>query len=356
MRTDQFDFELPPERIAQQPAEPRDSAKLMVLDRASGVIEHRIFNELGGYLRPGDLLVLNNTRVIPARLYARKRETGGRAELLLLEPVDPHTWWALVGGRKVRGGTQLEITNDEGQEPVVIQAVVRQAGPDGQRLVEFSQPVDDWIAALGHTPLPPYIRGYSGDPERYQTVFARREGSVAAPTAGLHFTPELLLTLRDQGIRSAEVTLRVGLGTFKPISAAQITAHPMHSEWAELSATTARQVNETRLAGGRVVAVGTTAVRTLETAAQRANPDGCEDGACSWNTVNAFTGPTDLFITPGYHFRATDVLLTNFHLPRSTLIVLVSAFAGVETIRQAYQVAIEQDYRFYSFGDAMLIK
>jgi S-adenosylmethionine:tRNA ribosyltransferase-isomerase len=355
MRTDEFDYNLPPERIAQQPVEPRDSAKLMVLHRATGRIEHRVFREIGGYLRPGDLLVLNDTRVIPARLYARKARTGGRVEILLLEPVDPQTWWALVGGRRVRVGTRLEIGGAEGDEAQGVKAVVREAGPDGQRLVEFGRPVPDWIEALGHVPLPPYIHGYTGDPERYQTVYARREGSVAAPTAGLHFTPELLLALRDQGARLASVTLRIGLDTFKPISETEITAHRMHSEWAELTLQTARQINETKLAGGRVVAAGTTAVRTLETAALRANPKECEEGTCTWNTVSAFTGPTDLYITPGYRFRAVDALLTNFHLPRSTLIVLVSAFAGVEMIRRAYQEAMEHDYRFYSFGDAMLI-
>jgi S-adenosylmethionine:tRNA ribosyltransferase-isomerase len=355
MRTEEFDYELAPERIAQEPVEPRDSAKLMVLDRVTGAIEHRIFRDIGDYLRPGDLLVLNDTRVIPARLYGHKAGTGGRVEILLLEPVEPRTWWTLVGGRRVREGTRLEIEGAEEDTTAGVEAVVREAGEDGQRLVEFNRPVRDWIEALGHTPLPPYIHGYTGDPERYQTVYARREGSVAAPTAGLHFTPELLLALRDQGVGITYVTLRIGLDTFKPIGEEEITAHPMHSEWAELSPTTARQINETKLAGGRVVAAGTTAVRTLETAALRANPEDCDDGACGWNTVSAFAGPTDLYITPGYRFRAVDVLLTNFHLPRSTLIVLVSAFAGLETIRRAYQAAIEHDYRFYSFGDAMLI-
>jgi S-adenosylmethionine:tRNA ribosyltransferase-isomerase len=355
MRTDEFDYDLPAERIAQQPAEPRDSAKLMVLDRATGAIEHRIFREIGEYLRPGDVLVLNDTRVIPARLYARKARTGGRVEILLLEPVSPEAWWALVGGRRVREGTRLEIAGEADEEPTGIKAVVREAGPDGQRLVEFDRPVRGWLMALGHVPLPPYIHGYTGDPERYQTVYARREGSVAAPTSGLHFTPELLLALREQGVGLATVTLRIGLDTFKPISEPEIAAHPMHSEWAELSAATARQINEAKLEGGRMVAVGTTVVRTLETAALRANPAACDEGACAWNTVGAFVGPTDLYITPGYRFRAVDVLLTNFHLPRSTLLVLVSAFAGLETIRRAYREAMEHDYRFYSFGDAMLI-
>jgi S-adenosylmethionine:tRNA ribosyltransferase-isomerase len=351
MRTDEFDYPLPPERIAQEPAEPRDSARLLVLNRATGAIDHRLFREIGDYLRPGDLLILNDTRVIPARIYAQKAGTGGRVEILLLEPVEPQTWWALVGGKRVREGTRLEL----GEESILVEANIRRTGADGQRLVEFSRPVHDWLDKLGHAPLPPYIHGYTGDPERYQTVYARREGSVAAPTAGMHFTPELLLELRDQGIQISYVTLRIGLDTFKPISVKEITEHPMHSEWAELSANTARQINETRLAGGRVVAVGTTAVRTLETAAIRANPDACDGDVCGWNTVNAFAGPTKLYITPGYRFRTVDVLLTNFHLPRSTLIVLVSAFAGIGSIRQAYKAAIERDYRFYSFGDAMLI-
>jgi S-adenosylmethionine:tRNA ribosyltransferase-isomerase len=351
MLTSEFDYPLPPERIAQEPAKPRDSAKLLVLNRVTGAIDHRIFREIGDYLRPGDLLILNDTRVIPARIYAEKAGTGGRVEILLLEPVEPQTWWALVGGRRVREGTRLEL----GKDPTLVEATIRRTGSDGQRLIEFSRPVHDWLDELGHAPLPPYIHGYTGDPERYQTVYARREGSVAAPTAGMHFTPELLLELRDQGVQISYVTLRIGLDTFKPISVNEIAEHPMHSEWAELGANTARQINETKLAGGRVVAVGTTAVRTLETAAIRASPDAGERGVCAWNPVNAFAGPTKLYITPGYRFRAVDVLLTNFHLPRSTLIVLVSAFAGMKTIRRAYRAAIERDYRFYSFGDAMLI-
>lgn len=355
MKTAEFDYPLPPELIAQKPAEPRDSARLMVVDRATGRIEHRIFHQIGEYLQPGDLLILNDTRVIPARLFARKADTGGRVEILLLQQLSPRTWQALTGGRKVRMGTRLVLIDDRGVASGIQATVIGQGG-SGQRLIEFDQPSSEWLWEMGNLPLPPYIRSYAGDPERYQTIYARHEGSAAAPTAGLHFTADLLLDLRLHGIRFAHVTLQVGLDTFKPIREDDIHDHTIHTEWARLGPETARQINETRLAGGRIIAVGTTAVRTLETAARKANPDNnCPADQCGWSTVTAFEGPTDLYITPGYRFRVVDVMLTNFHLPRTTLIVLVSAFAGQDLVKSAYRTAVEQRYRFYSFGDTMLI-
>lgn len=355
MKTADFDYALPPELIAQTPAEPRDSSRLMVLDRDSGQIEHRTFRDISQYLRPGDLLVLNNTRVIPARLYGQKANTGGQVEVLLLEQHSSHEWRALVGGRRVRVGTILEINRPDGTLSDV-QAQVQEIGSGGQRVLRFSQPSDEWLWNLGHTPLPPYIHNYHGDPERYQTVYSRPEGSAAAPTAGLHFTPELLLQLREQNIQLTYITLRIGLDTFKPIDDENIHKHSIHTEWAQLSSSAAQQINQTKLAGGRVVAVGTTAVRTLETAALKANPANCQDNQCGWSTVAAFEGPTELYITPGHQFRAVDAILTNFHLPRSTLIVLIAAFAGLDTVKHAYRIAIQHRYRFYSFGDAMLIQ
>ena len=354
MKTSDFDYPLDPQQIAQTAVDPRDSAKLMVLERATGQIEHRIFRDLGEYLRPGDLLVLNDTRVIPARLHAHKAGTGGRVEILLLERQDSKTWLALVGGRKVRVGTVLELL-DYRDGCSGIEAKVKQEKDGGQRVVEFNRPINEWLGELGHTPLPPYIHYYAGDPERYQTIYSRTEESAAAPTAGLHFTPDLLLQLYKMKVKLAYVTLRIGLDTFKPIETPEVAEHTIHTEWARLGPATARQINSTKLAGGRVVAVGTTTVRTLETAALRANPAGCETKQCGWATVSAFEGPTNLYITPGFRFRAVDLMITNFHLPRSTLIVMVSAFAGLDTIKQAYTAAIEHHYRFYSFGDAMLI-
>ncbi len=354
MKTAEFDYYLPPELIAQEPVEPRDAARMLVLHRATGEIEHVLFRDLGRYLRRGDLLVLNDTRVIPARLYARKAVTGGRVEILLLEELQPRVWRTLVRGRRVRRGSVLDVL-DPCDQPAGIEATIIELDDDGQRRIEFSRSPREWLDALGHAPLPPYIRHYTGDPERYQTIYARHPGSAAAPTAGLHFTPELLLGLRSQGIEQARVTLRIGLDTFRPIESADITGHKIHTEWARLTPEVARQVNETRLEGGRIVAVGTTSVRTLETAAFRAGLKQCQNAGCAWSTVSAFEGPTDLYIVPGHEFRAIDALITNFHLPCSTLLVLVSAFAGLDIVRQAYSEAIERAYRFYSFGDVMLI-
>jgi S-adenosylmethionine:tRNA ribosyltransferase-isomerase len=349
MRTQDFDYDLPPELIAQVPVEPRDASRLLVIHRDTGRLEHRIFHDLVEYVLPGDLLVANDSRVIPARLFARKLPTGGRVEVLLLSRRDERTWEVLVGGKRVRPGTHVEIL-DAGSPPaktapVTAEVVVDLGGP--RRLVRFDRAIEPLLPVLGETPLPPYVHRPLADPERYQTIYARVDGSAAAPTAGLHFTPELMLELRDLGVEFAFATLHIGLDTFKPVTEAQIETHQIHTEWCELTETTARQVNQAKLAGRRVIAVGTTAVRALETAALMSS--------CPWQTVSAFTGPTDLFIYPGFNFRVVDALITNFHLPRSTLLMLVSAFAGRELILAAYQTAIRERYRFYSFGDATLI-
>ncbi len=342
MRLEDFEYDLPPEFIAQSPLEPRDSSRLMVLDRATGNIRHAIFREIAEFLAPGDLLVFNDTRVIPARLYANKKGTGGRVEILLLRRLEPQTWEALVGGKRVRPGTQLEIDAGGDPEPVRIE-VVRDLG-DSRRVVRFSKPVTPRLAALGSTPLPPYIHEALRDPERYQTVYARDPGSAAAPTAGLHFTPGLIDHLRARGLRTAFVTLHVGLDTFAPITEGDVEAHAIHSEWISVPEQTAAAVRDARARGGRVIAVGTTSVRALEAAT------GAGGGIPS-----AYEGDTRLYITPGYSFRAIDAMVTNFHLPHSTLLVMVSAFAGRERILAAYEQAKRERYRFYSFGDAMLI-
>jgi S-adenosylmethionine:tRNA ribosyltransferase-isomerase len=353
--TADFDYNLPPEYIAQTPLEPRDASRLLVLDRATGRLAHRRFHEIGEYLRPGDLLVFNDSRVIPARLFGRKSATGGRAELLLLARKAPQTWEALAGGAGLRPGTSVEIDNGDGLRAEVVEDL-----GGARRLVRFSRPITPLLPSVGHTPLPPYIHEPLADPERYQTVYARVEGSAAAPTAGLHFTPELLLRLRGQGVEFAYVTLHVGLDTFAPVTEEQPEAHGIHSEWCEMRPETARQINEARLAGRRVVAVGTTSVRVLESAARASLRQAqAESGealeACPWRPVVALAAPTDLFILPGHRFRAVDALITNFHLPRSTLLMLVSAFASRKAILRAYGEAVRAGYRFYSFGDAMLI-
>ncbi|HIQ06244.1 MAG TPA: tRNA preQ1(34) S-adenosylmethionine ribosyltransferase-isomerase QueA [Anaerolineae bacterium] len=356
MKTIEFDYELPPELIAQTPAEPRDSSRLLVVHRESEQLEHRIFRDVVEYLRPGDLLVANDTRVIPARLFGRKR-TGGKVEVFLLKRLGERRWECLVRGHRLRPGVEMEIAGQNGgrgETPAgeKIRARIVAETPSGGRIVEFDRPISPRLPILGHVPLPPYIHTPLRDPERYQTVYARTEGSVAAPTAGLHFTPELLLRLREMGVGLTYVTLHIGLDTFRPVQTENVEDHPMHTEWCELTPEAAQEINETRLAGGRIVAVGTTAVRVLETAAACCTPEG---EVCGWQTVAAFHGLTDLFITPGYRFRAVDVLITNFHLPRSTLLMLVSAFAGRDLIFRAYQEAIRLKYRFYSFGDAMLV-
>ncbi len=366
MKTSDFDYVLPPELIAQTPIEPRDASRLLVVERTTGRLHHRRFYELPEFLRPGDLLVGNDSRVIPARLHGVK-PTGGAVEILLLRPQSGENaedcWECLVRGKRLRPGTQVHIVlRDQTRStgPTKITATIQSETADGGRIVAFTPAVSQWLDAAGEVPLPPYIHQPLSDPERYQTIYSRIAGSAASSTAGLHFTPELVMRLRDQGIGFAFITLHIGLDTFRPMQVEDINAHPMHREWAQVSAETARVINQTRLAGGRIIAIGTTVVRTLESAAklalgyQPADPVP-DDAICGWQTVVAFSGETELFIRPGHRFRAIDAMITNFHLPRSTLLVLVSAFAGKGLIDRAYAEAIRERYRFYSFGDAMLI-
>jgi S-adenosylmethionine:tRNA ribosyltransferase-isomerase len=339
MKTADFDYELPPELIAQTPIDPRDASRLLVVDRASGQLTHRVFRDIGEYLQPGDLLVANESRVIPARFHARKVPTGGKVELLLVAKRDERTWEALVKGRKLVPGHKLAIGDGECQ--VVGQVLEITAA--GGRLIAFERPIEPLLDKLGIIPLPPYIHTPLADAERYQTIYARREGSVAAPTAGLHFTPELLLSLQRVGVQLTFVTLDIGMDTFRPVKEDQVEDHIIHTERCRLSPEVAQQINQARREGRRVVAVGTTTVRVLETAALESQ------------VVKPFAGPTDLFIYPGFQFRVVDALITNFHLPRSTLLMLVCAFASRELIFNAYREATRERYRFYSFGDAMLI-
>lgn len=333
-----FDYHLPEELIAQQPAERRDHSRLMVLGRSGGSIAHRRFYDLPQYLAPGDTLVFNDTRVIPARLLGVKSDTGARVEVFLLNRLSHDTWETLVKpGKKARPGVRLKFSDDLSCEIL--------AGTDfGGRVVRFAfaGAFEPLLDRLGETPLPPYIHAKLTDRERYQTVYARERGSAAAPTAGLHFTPELLRELAGKGINQAFVTLHVGLGTFRPVTADDISGHVMHREYYSVPPETADLVNRTREAGGRVVAVGTTSVRTLETAA-------------AGGRVEPGSGWTDIFIYPGYTFKAVDALVTNFHLPKSTLLMLVSALAGRENVLAAYREAVAERYRFFSFGDAMFI-
>jgi S-adenosylmethionine:tRNA ribosyltransferase-isomerase len=346
LRTSDFDYYLPIEYIAQTPVEPRDSSRLLVLDRQSGEIEHKIFKEVGNCLSPGDTLIINETKVIPARLYGRKIPTGGKVELLLIRQEDTYTWETLVGGKGVSVGKQIYLENRKGTGGDLQAEVIAEL--DGaRRLVRFNDRLEDHLAEVGHVPLPPYIRQHLDDPERYQTVYARHTGSVAAPTAGLHFTDSLIDKLIGRGINFAKVTLHVGLDTFAPVTEDDPGEHRIHTEWCQVTQETADLINLTRQSGGRVIAVGTTSVRTLETAA-RGNDEKKE-------IIKSFEGTTDLFILPGFSFRVVDGLITNFHLPRSTLIMLVSAFTGRKCTLNAYDIAIKENYRFYSFGDAMLI-
>jgi S-adenosylmethionine:tRNA ribosyltransferase-isomerase len=341
MKTSDFDYHLPESSIAQTPAEPRDSSRLLILHRDSGDVEHRIFRDLSLILHPSDLLILNRTRVIPARIFAKK-ETGGHVELLLLRRRDELTWESLVGGKGLRVGKKVVVENGP-------QAEILEILEGSERLIKFSEPIEPYFSNVGHVPLPPYIHEKLSDPERYQTVYSRDVGSAAAPTAGLHFTPQLLDELKEKGVKIAYVTLHVGLDTFAPVVEDNPEEHKIHTEWCELPQETADLINETKYLGGRVVAVGTTSVRTLESAAQRPN-------ANNQKLIAPFIGPTNIFILPGYQFQIVDAMITNFHLPKSTLIMLVSAFAGREKILVTYDLAIRESYRFYSFGDAMFIE
>ncbi len=355
MNVSDFDYDLPESFIAQEPVEPRDSSRLMVLDRQTGAIEHLAFTDIVNLIHPGDVLVMNETRVIPARLHATKASTGGAVEILLLSQRDDTHWRSLVGGKRVIKGTQLTFQN--GQVTAYIEDVLE----GSERMIRFSQPINNLLDDLGETPLPPYIHTKLDNPERYQTIYSKQEGSAAAPTAGLHFTGELLLALKEKGVHLAYCTLHIGLDTFQPVRVEQVERHHIHSEHALLTAENAKIINEAKLAGGRVIAVGTTSARTLETAAilsgggEPSFPEEVGD-VCSWHPVMAFERDTDLFIYPGYKWRVVDALVTNFHLPRSTLLMMVSAFAGRENILNLYEVAKQENYRFFSFGDAMFIQ
>lgn len=339
MKTSDFYFDLPEELIAQTPLERRDASRLLCLDRWSGAREHRIFSELPELLHPGDCLVMNDSRVLPARLMGM-RETGGVVEVLLLRDLGGGRWDCLTRpGRKTRPGTRLIFGNGE------LEAEVLEVAEGGNRIVEFKYEgiFLEVLERLGKMPLPPYIKVELEDGERYQTVYSKEPGSAAAPTAGLHFTKELLARIADRGVRECFVTLHVGLGTFRPVKAEDIEEHEMHSEFCIMPEETARIITETKRSGGRVVCVGTTSCRTVESFAN-------EDG-----TMDAKSGWTNIFIYPGYRFKCMDALVTNFHLPESTLIMLVSAFAGRENVLAAYEEAVRERYRFFSFGDAMFI-
>ncbi len=346
MNVEDYDFHLPEELIAQTPLTDRTSSRLLTLDKRSGEIGHHRFTDLKQYLREGDTLVINDSRVLPARLLGVKEDTGAKAELLLLRQLEGDAWETLAKpAKKLKAGTVIAFGAGEGGEPL-LRAVVESEGDMGGRIVRFkySGIFQELLDRLGEMPLPPYIKERLDDRERYQTVYSRQAGSAAAPTAGLHFTQQFLQELREMGVGIAPLTLHVGLGTFRPMSTDTIEEHVMHSEYYELSEESAAMIRAAKERGGRIVAVGTTSARTLETAAQR-YPDGLQ--ACS--------GWTDIFIYPGYEFRAVDALLTNFHLPKSTLVMLVSALAGREHVLRAYAEAVNEKYRFFSFGDAMFI-
>jgi len=341
MRTSDFSYRLPAELIAQTPLEPRDHSRLMVLERGDGSIKHLRFFEIVDYLSAGDVLVFNDSRVIPARLSGRKVDSGGRVELLLLHRLDEAVWEALVKpGKRVNIGTKVEI---EGGNSARVLAEVIGVGEDGIKLINFSDEAP--LQQLGMIPLPPYIKSPLADPERYQTVYARVLGSVAAPTAGLHFTPELLNRIEQKGVRLLFATLHIGLDTFRPVREDDPLEHSIHREYGNLSPEVAAELSRAKTEGRRIICVGTTTIRLVEAAAQG------RDLA----KIQPLEGWIDLFILPGYQFRMASGMITNFHLPRSTLLMLVCAFAGRDFIKKAYQEAISQQYRFYSFGDAMLI-
>lgn len=341
MRTSDFYYDLPEELIAQVPASPRDSSRLLCLHRGSGAMEHRIFHELPSILQSGDLLVINNSKVIPARLLGQKEGSGGLCELLLLREVQKDIWECLARpGKRMRPGTKL-IFGDGSLSATILETL-----KNGGKLAEFhynTGTLQEKLDEFGQMPLPPYIHERTSKPSDYQTVYAKQAGSAAAPTAGLHFTPELIRQLQDKNIEIAELTLHVGLGTFLPVKEAEIEDHTMHTEWYQLDSAAAGKIQTTKENGGRVIAVGTTSCRTLETIATR------------HGSIVPSSGETDIFIYPGYSFQVIDGLLTNFHLPESTLLMLVSAFCGQENTLKAYEEAVKRKYRFFSFGDAMLI-
>lgn len=341
MKTSDFYYDLPPELIAQTPLERRDGSRLMLLNKETGAIEHRHFYDLPQYLRPGDCLVLNDSRVLPARLLGRRDPSGGAVEVLLLVDKGEKKWECLVRpGRKLHPGQKVAFGDGS-----LLTAEIMEELPGGNRIVKFNYEgiFLEILEQLGKMPLPPYIKEELNDPERYQTVYSREVGSAAAPTAGLHFTKELLTQIQEMGVKVCYVTLHVGLGTFRPVKEDDPTEHEMHSEYCMISAETAQVINETKQSGGRIVCVGTTSCRTLESWA-------AEDG-----TLKESAGWTNIYIYPGYRFKVLDALVTNFHLPESTLIMLVSALAGRENVLHAYAEAVKEKYRFFSFGDAMFI-
>ncbi len=340
MKTSDFYFDLPQELIAQDPLEDRSSSRLLVLDKHTGAMEHHIFKDIIDYLHPGDCLVINDTKVIPARLYGSKIGTDAKIEILLLKRKENDVWETLVKpGKKAKPGTKISFGNG------LLTGEVIDVLEEGNRLIRFSYEgiFEEILDKLGQMPLPPYITHQLKDKNRYQTVYAKHDGSAAAPTAGLHFTPELLSAIEAKGVKIAHVTLHVGLGTFRPVKVEDVTEHHMHSEFYIVEESQAALINSTKDAGGRVISVGTTSCRTLESAAD-------EHGR-----VKAGSGWTDIFIYPGYTFKVIDCLITNFHLPESTLLMLVSALAGKEHILKAYETAVQERYRFFSFGDAMFI-
>lgn len=340
MKTSDFYYDLPEELIAQDPLEDRTASRLLVLDRKTGAVKHKIFSDVIDYLNKGDCLVINNTRVIPARLIGEKEGTGGKVEVLLLKRRANDVWETLVKpGKKLRPGAK--ITFGDGR----LRAEVLEVVEEGNRLVKFCYEgiFEEILDSLGEMPLPPYITHKLEDKEMYQTVYAKFDGSAAAPTAGLHFTKELLNKIEEKGIKIASITLHVGLGTFRPVKVDDVNNHHMHTEWYEVNAEAAEIINETKRNGGRVICVGTTSCRTIESVAD-------ENGY-----MKAKTGETDIFIYPGYKFKVMDGLITNFHLPESTLVMLVSAFAGKENVLSAYETAVKERYRFFSFGDAMIL-
>ena len=340
MKTSDFYYDLPEELIAQDPLEDRTASRLLVLDRKTGAVKHKIFSDVIDYLNKGDCLVINNTRVIPARLIGEKEGTGGKVEVLLLKRRANDVWETLVKpGKKLRPGAR--VTFGDGR----LKAEILEIAEEGNRLVRFYYEgiFEEILDSLGEMPLPPYITHKLEDKEMYQTVYAKYDGSAAAPTAGLHFTKELLSKIEEKGIKIASITLHVGLGTFRPVKVDDVNNHHMHTEWYEVNAEAAEIINETKRNGGRVICVGTTSCRTIESVAD-------DNGY-----MKAKTGETDIFIYPGYKFKVMDGLITNFHLPESTLVMLVSAFAGKENVLAAYETAVKEKYRFFSFGDAMLL-
>lgn len=340
MKTSDFDYELPEELIAQDPLEDRTSSRLLVLDKNTGERKHTIFHEIIDYLNPGDCIVINNTKVIPARLIGEREETGGKVEVLLLKRKENNIWETLVKpGKKARPGTRLVFGGG------LLRAEVKEVVDEGNRLIQFEYEgiFEEILDKLGQMPLPPYITHELKDKNRYQTVYAKYEGSAAAPTAGLHFTKELLEKIEKKGVKIARVTLHVGLGTFRPVKVDDVTKHHMHTEFYQVTEEAAEIINSTRKAGGRIICVGTTSCRTIESASDDSG------------VVHAGEGDTDIFIYPGYKFKVLDCLITNFHLPESTLLMLVSALAGKDNIMDAYKEAVDMRYRFFSFGDAMFI-